>query len=212
MIEKEQETCWERLRIATRSTAEKIRVRFNDNINFLEVVAGSITLTQNLENEERVAQYLDSVVEMTIFERLDVLLPDGSILTQTGEIVEVEGSLSYEELLEKGRHISPRRVSPLSGEEVIYYFTPIQEAGMTQALLIGTISCETLGEIFEVFTYGGDAQLYLIDCEDGNYLLDNWHDELGNIYELGEISIIHRCRITIGSFALQFRRMWCLLM
>ncbi len=185
MIGSERERCWEQLEIATMSTAEKMRVRLTDNLNFLEAVSDAYILTHNIGQEKRVADYLMSVMEMTIFERLDVVFKDGRILTQTGEEVWIEGDLSFQELLDKGKHISPRQTCPFTGREVIYCFNPIQGVDGVQALLCGTIDCEDLGKQFEVFTYKGEAQMFLIDCADGNYLLDNWHSELGNIYNLG---------------------------
>ncbi len=185
MMEAERETCWERLEIATKSTAEKIETRLNDNLNFLDSVADSFVLTHNLKEEERVGEYLTSVMESTIFERIDVVFPDGRLLTQTGEVIQREGSLRFEELLEKGTHISPRWTDPFSGREVLYCFTPIDVDGKVPALLSGTIDCITLGELFEVSTYGEDAQIFLIDCTDGNYLIDTWHEKFDNVKNLG---------------------------
>ncbi len=185
MMAAERESCWERLENATRSTAAKIETRIVDNLNFLEAVSDSYILTQGIDKEAEVAKYLTRVMEMTIFEKIDVILPDGGILLQSGEIVNLEGELSFEELVERGMHVSPRCTDPFIGKEVIYCFTPVDVGNDVIAMLCGTLDCETLGEIFDVFTYSGESQLFVIDCSDGQYIIDNWHDELGNIYELG---------------------------
>ncbi len=185
MINAEKETCWDRLRNATESTAQKIQVRLTDNLNFLDAVADSYVLKNHLEHEDEVGKYMNSVMEMTIFERIDVILPDGGIITQSGEVVYLEGELTFDELAEKGTHVSPRTTCPFTGNEVIYCFTPVTKNGEIIAMLCGTIDCVTMSEIFEVFTYKGESQLFLIDCADGAYLIDNWHGELGNVYEMG---------------------------
>ncbi len=185
ILKNEEEICWNRLEIATNSTAEKIKIRLTDNQNFLQTVADAYTLTHNINDLEAVGKYLDSVVSMTIFQRIDVILPDNSLITQEGVITKRGGKSSYEELVAKGGHMTQRTTSSFTGEEVICYVTPIGEDGNVQGLLVGTISCDTLNRIFEVNTYGEAAQLYLIDCTDGEYLMDNWHNELGNIYDLG---------------------------
>ncbi len=185
MIENERESCWERLEIATKSTADKITVRLTDNLNFLNGVSDSFVLTQHLDQKDEVGKYLTRIMEMTIFEKIDVIFPDGRILNQSGEIVEKNGEIAYEDLVKKGTHISPRMTDPFLGREVIYCFTPIGDENAPKALLCGTIDCQTMGEMFEVFTYAGESQLYLIDCGDGNYLIDNWHEKLGNLYEIG---------------------------
>ncbi len=185
MVQMEEEICWNRLEIATNSTAEKIKIRLNDNLNFLQSVSDAYVLTHAINDLGAVGEYLNSVVEMTIFERIDVILPDESLITQGGESIERGGESSYEELVAKGTHVTSRRTSSFTGEQVICGVTPIEDGGKVLGLLVGTISCKTLSEIFEVFTYGEAAQLFLIDRTDGNYLMDNWHDELGNVYDLG---------------------------
>ncbi len=186
MTERERERCWERLELATNSTASKVQVRINDNVNFLKAVSDSYILSHNINDTAEVGKYLNSVMEMTIFERIDVILPDNTMITQEGTIVERGGTQNYEQLLAKGTHISGRVTSSFTGREVICAVTPIMGESGALGLLVGTMDCGTLSQLFEVFTYGGDAQLYLIDCSDGKYIIDNWHEELGNVYELGE--------------------------
>ncbi len=185
MIATEEEVCWQRLEVATNSTAGKIKTRMTDNMNFLSAAAAAYTLTHNITDIEVVGRYIDSVKERTIFDRIDVILPDESLITEEGKQVERGGISSYEELLAKGPHITQRRTSSFSGEEIICYVTPIVNQDEVLGLLVGTINCSTLSDIFEVFTYGQECQLFVIDCADGNYIMDNWHGELGNIYELG---------------------------
>ncbi len=185
MVHIERETCWERLEIATLSTAEKIKVRLNDNLNFLESVADSFILTNNLDDTKHVSRYLISVKEQTVFDTLDVILPNEKKICEDGSVVDMVGFLSFEELVSLGTHISPRITDIETGEEVIYCFSPIETNGKVQGILIGTLTCQTMSNLFEVFTYGGDAQIFLIDCTDGSYLIDNWHEGLGNVHNLG---------------------------
>ncbi len=186
IIHVEEESCWDRLRNATESTAQKIETRITDNINFLHAVSDSYILKNHLNHEEEVAKYLNSVMKKTIFERIDVILPGNNMITQTGKILHTEGKFTYDELVEKGIHISQRDTNPFSGREVIYCFNPIYSyGGDVVGLLCGTLDCEALGEIFEVFTYKGESQFFLIDCSNGDYIIDNWHSSLGNIYDLG---------------------------
>ncbi len=187
MMETERESCWERLEIATRSTAQKIDVRLTDNINFLNAVSDSLVLTEHLDDDDAVGSYLNSIMEMTIFESIDVILPDGDIIRQNGDRINMNGELTFKELTEKGTHISPRTTSPFTGREVLYCFTPICDefVNETTAMLCGTIDCNAMGDVFEVFTYGGEAQIFLFDCDDGMAIIDNWHDTLGNVADLG---------------------------
>ncbi len=185
MINTETEVCWNRLEIATDSTAEKISTRINDNLNFLDTVTDAYIITHNIDDLDAVGRYIDSVAQKTIFERIDVILPDETIITQEGEHTERGGKSSYAELAAKGAHITPRLTSSFTGEEVICCVAPIENNGEAVGILVGTISCSTMSDIFEVFTYGQEVQLFLIDRADGEYIMDNWHDELGNIKDIG---------------------------
>ncbi len=180
MVEVEKETCWERLEIATESTAQKIQLRLNDNISFLEAVSDSYILRNHIDHEAEIGKYLTSVRAKTIFESIELILPD-IVITQEGESLDFIGDMSYDELVKLGKHISPRLYDDALDAEVLYCFMPIEDNGIVSGLLCGKLKCETLSEIFEVTTYKGDAQIFLIDCNDGNYLIDNWHGKLGNI-------------------------------
>ncbi len=182
MVNVETETCWDRLRIATESTALKINTRITDNLNFLDSVADSYVLTEHLELEEEVGDYLTSVMSKTIFESIDVILPDGAI-TQQGERIYQTGDVSYDELVKLGTHVSSRNFDKIINDDVLYCFTPIISDNETKGMLCGKIKCRTLSEIFEVFTFRGQSQIFLIDRNTGDYLIDNWHDTLGNVYD-----------------------------
>ncbi len=182
IVRMEAETCWDRLRNATQSTAQKIQVRITDNLSFLDAVADSYVLSDHLELEKEVGDYLTSVMSKTIFESIEVILPDG-IITQQGEFAYTESPFQYDELVRLGTHVSERRFDKVLDCEVLYCFTPIISDGETIGILCGKLKCLTLNEIFEVFTFKGSSQIFLIDRSNGDYIIDNWHDTLGNAYD-----------------------------
>ncbi len=185
MMRSEEEICWHRLEIATNSTADKINTRINDNLNFLTAAADAYVLTHRIDDLQAVGHYLSAVMERTIFERIDVILPDNSLITKEGRLSPRGGAVPYDVLVTRGTHITQRVTSSFTGREVFCCVTPIETDGQTLGLLVGTIDCGAMCDFFEVFTYGEEAQLFLIDRTDGHYLMDNWHAELGNIYERG---------------------------
>ncbi len=184
MVSTETESCWQRLEATTKSVAEKMNARINDNVNMLSLVADAIVLKDEAGDRSNIVNYLSTVQVMTIFDRLDIMFPDGTMLTQDGEYIQVMGELSYEELLEKGDHTSPRFDDPRLGKEVIYCFAPIDTEEGNKALLVATLSCDTLTATFPVFLYGGAVDTFVVDRNDGNYLMDSWHPTLGNLYEV----------------------------
>ncbi len=191
MIRSETEKCWESLYAATQSISEKMNDRFGDNINFLSLVSDAIVLHADTGEDGAVLEYLKHVENMTIFDRFDILFPDGRILKQNGEYEKAEEAFSYDELVKKGKYVSTRYFNPSTGKEEIYCLTPIQRGGEDVALLIGTLECKHLPELFPVFLYGGKVQVFLVDREDGNILMDNWHTDLGHVSLFEEREIVN---------------------
>ncbi len=185
MMDTEEEVCWQRLEIATNSTAGKIQTRITDNLNFLSAVSDAYIWSHNISDLQAVGEYLDSVMSRTIFDRIDVILPDNTMITQDGENIRRGGNSSFEQLAVKGTHVTPRVTSSFTGKEVICCVTPIRDGDRILGLLVGTIDCDTMSKLFEVFTYGQSCQLFVIDRSNGNYIMDNWHEELSNVYERG---------------------------
>ncbi len=183
----ELENCWDRLDVATRSTARKISVRITDNLNFLDAASDSFVLTEHINDTKEVGAYLESIKRMTIFDDIKVITKDGYLIDLNGNKIKVEGDLSFNELVQKGTHISPRCTDYFTNKEVVYCFSPVfsKATETPTAIISGTLDCENLGKIFDVFTYGENAQLFVIDEEDGSYIIDTWHEKLGNISDLG---------------------------
>ncbi len=181
----ERDDAWKRLEIATTSTAGKIETRITDNLSFMEAVADAYILTQGPERAEEISSYLSSVYEMTIFESMAAFYPDGSIVYMDGRVKKKEIGLSYQEVLALGTTVSKRQTDPDTQREVLYCYTQIVSNGEVLGVLVGTLDCGMLSELFSVATYGEDGQIFLVDCKDGKYILDNWHENLGNIKDLG---------------------------
>ncbi len=186
MIKLATQDAWKRLGIATENMADQIKKGFEDNINSLEHVAEAIALHTDCENQKNMRAYLATVQENpgSVYDRIDLIYPDGTLLTPAGEIFNFMGELSFDEIVSKGTHISPRYTDSFTGQEVIACMTPIAVDGEIVAVLCGVVDCKKLGEKFVSREYDSTAQVFLIDREDGNYLMDKWHSELDNMYQM----------------------------
>lgn len=182
-----EEKCWQELHETAEQIIPEITAEFEDDIAKLHIME-AILKNGNLEKEEVLeVLYLDSVLPTTIFSRIDIWYPDNTVAT-SGEEREVQMAVSFEEIAAKGEYMTSRRTDPMTGNEMIYYVLPITENNSTLAILIGAIDLEELSEIFRPTLYQGEGNIGVVDSEDGNFLIDNWHEELGNIYEMGKRS------------------------
>ena len=119
------------------------------------------------------------------FSRLEILLPGDLVLSADGEVTHAAGQLSFEEEACQGAHISDRERDLNSERYVVRHFVPVTRNGETVAMLYGVIDTSILGTELPYTPYGGSAAVYVIDGATGDFLIDTWHSELGNIWENG---------------------------
>ncbi len=78
--------------------------------------------------------------------------------------------------------MSARMIDTETGKEAVYYFVPVEKNGETIAVLAGVLESSILVEEFHPAIYDDNASYCIVDSRDGNYVMDAWHDELGNAY------------------------------
>ncbi len=183
------EECCDTLNIAASNMSRQIGMRFTDHINMLTYVSDALAL----KGEEALAtketlEYLESVQESpgTFYERFDIIFADGTQLCQDGHRHPFIGVDTFEQMVSRGSHISPRTVDDHTKDYVLYVGAPIVINGENVAMIMGMINCDTLSKEFVSRVYGEETQVFLVDCQDGAYLIDEWHGELGNVKDLGE--------------------------
>ncbi len=191
LVTSTEENCWEELFAARDEAATAISTRLNSNLKILNLAADAIIPNADFRDTDAVCRYLADVKTETLFDRIDVVFPDGSILVQsTGERVADNGEKTYTQLLAKGAHISPRVPDFLSGQQAMHIFSPVQGVhGESLAILGATIYCSTLAELFTDKHYGDGAQFFIVDMRDGNIVLDKLHEEPGSIYDMLEYTL-----------------------
>lgn len=119
------------------------------------------------------------------FSRIEILLPGDIVLAPNGEKTDASGFLSFEQESSLGAHISDRELD-LDGESyVVRHFVPVSHDGEIIAMLYGVIDISTLGQELPYTPYSGNAAVYVIDGTTGDFLIDTWHAEPGNIWATG---------------------------
>lgn len=184
VVAREAKRCWQLLGESAESVSQEIAMKFEDEIVKLRLAAEIIVEEDLMEVEQLGLLHLEKFEATTIFSRIDILYPDNTVLMENGRRQVLQTEASFEELAVKGEHISARRKDFDTGRECVYYCIPLTVANETAAILIGVIDAKSLSEIFTPTIYQGQANCCIIDSEDGNFIMDNWHEELGNSYEM----------------------------
>ncbi len=185
---------------ATMNMADKVDIRFTDNLETLERIAAAVAFQADSKNMSVSAylktdydgqEYLRSERSDTIFERLDVLFPDDTLLVQGGSLKPItDEQLPYAQVLKQGVHMSARVVDSQTNRETVYCVTPVKALdGQTAAILIGAVDCRDMAQLFTSFVYGENADVFVIDREDGQFIVDSRHDAPGDLQDLRQAKL-----------------------
>ena len=124
----------------------------------------------------------NSFKETGMFENIGILTPDNRFITKLGSL-NLEGKVSFEEEKERGEYISGR-VKDITNDsrEVVRSAVPVKtEDGTVIAVIYGVINLEKLEERYRAEAEAADAQLYVLEGGNGNYIIDTRHNKLGNV-------------------------------
>lgn len=179
-----KEKCWQELEETAEQIIPEITAEFEDDVAKLHIME-TVLKNNSLEKEKALeVLYLDSVLPATVFERIDIWYPDDTLVS-SGDTREVLMDVSFEEIAAKGEYMTSRITDPMTGNEAICYVLPITENNSTSAILIGVIDLSAIADSFRPTLYQGKGNIGVVDSKDGSFLIDSWHDELGNLYEMG---------------------------
>lgn len=183
----EWDACLQRLRGYTQSIGTNIENSVQQDRLYLEQLARlsvwNKSFGDNIDLQESVSGYDGD----KIFDRLELLLPGDELLLTDGRRFDVSGKLSFEEEAAAGVHLS-RRCEDIAepGKLIIRHFVPVQEGGETVAMLCGVVNLSNFNARFSIEEYGSDMQIYIVEGKSGDFLLDTWHEELGNMFRMGK--------------------------
>ena len=183
----EEERSFEQLYQEAEEMAREIEAHAKADREQLELLATVIAGCDDLASQE-VWDILGSYITIGMMSRLELLLPDDTVLIRERKKVDVSGQISFAEEAERGAHIS-ERTRDWSGEHeyILRHYVPVVREGETIAMLYGVVELGSLPQNFIVRPYDDQAAIYIIEGSDGDFLVDTWHEdeELGNIWAEG---------------------------
>lgn len=183
LYKRAEDSCFETLHIHTAQIKENINLQMlSDRENLAAMASFAAKL---YEDGESFAILFESFEEMGLIENVGILMPDNRFITKRG-ILNLAGEISFEEEARKGKHITGR-VSDMTNpqREVLRSAVPIISGGKTVAMLYGLVEPQKLERKYVPFAQAYDAQLYIVDSKNGDFILDTLHEDLGNIMSFG---------------------------
>ena len=169
----------ENLHVQTKQIKDDITLQLiSDRENLSTMANFAATL---YSEEERYDIMFESFKPIGLIENIGILNSDNTFVTRTGTI-ETGETFSFEEEVKKGSYISSR-VSDITtrGKEIVRSAVPIMVGDETVGILYGVIRLDKIGNKYKKMAEELNAQLFVYDKASGDLLIDNVHNNLGNI-------------------------------
>ncbi len=184
MLKAEEKVCWSFLEESAQNVARDIQRSFDGNTDMLKLAANAIAMKEDVTSP-KIYDYLAMVQEMTVFSRIDILYPDNTVYTSQGEQITLAAQDAFAYLARSDTFMTQRMTDALTGRESIYCVMPIRQENRIAAILIGRTDCQTLHEKYPVNIYGGQTKQFLVDRADGSFIMDNWQEQMGSLFDMG---------------------------
>ena len=170
---------------ASATEAKLLRTKLEESTKSLDILAEALSREENYTDAQKFARRVQMLQDRSIFEGIDMILPDGRVLFNSGKTGRLPEGESFERLQGLGRAMTSRMSGHINKDKYfVRYVTPVIKNGQTRALIVGSINCATLQEHFNPDAYNGQVMFGLVDAANGLMLLDNWNKPLGNIYDM----------------------------
>jgi len=176
---------FDELTTATKQLAKDINNATRTDQTILSAMAELIA-GQDEDDLDSVLRIMNTFsLDKTFVSAVALLRPDGTLLLTDGARYDVSGAFDFETEAARGAYISDRVTSYFAPEKlVVRNVVPVKRDGETIAILYGVVLLQELSRNYQIDLYNGNAFLLLVDGNNGDILLDTWHDSLGNLSEL----------------------------
>lgn len=176
---------FDELTTATRQIAKDFVDTANADQTILSAMAELIAGHDERDNDAVLRIMKSFSLSETFVSTVALLRPDGTLLLTDGTRYDVSGAFDFETEAARGAYISDRVTSYFAPEKlVVRNVVPVKRDGETIAILYGVVLLQELSRNYQIDLYNGNALLLLVDGNNGDILLDTWHDSLGNLSEL----------------------------
>ncbi|MBO5007737.1 MAG: GGDEF domain-containing protein [Clostridia bacterium] len=126
----------------------------------------------------------DSFAAIGLIKDIGILTPGNVLVTKKGNI-DVSDNISFAEEIKRGTYISGRVKDMTSPDrECVRSAVPIISRGNVVGILYGIINLNDIRARYADKAAEEEAQLYVLERGNGNFIIDTRHEELGNITAL----------------------------
>jgi diguanylate cyclase (GGDEF)-like protein len=182
-----EQDCFNKLEDTSKLLASEIKRAIYADRTILTAMASIITGMDDPSNE-KLCEVLNTYrFDASFLSYTALLSPDNTMLYTDCSVRDVSETLNFTEEAEAGAYVSNRMQSTLDADEmVILNAVPVVQNGRTIYMLYGVIRLSDLAEKYKTDIYDGQAHVFIVAGDNGDFLLDTWHKTLGNIADYAD--------------------------
>ncbi len=174
--------CLGRMEEGVNTVVEEVTTKLSRDSRILNAAADILADSEAFDKDsikETMATFNPLIETMQI----RILMPDNTIIQPNGTDTDGNGWISFDEIAARGEHVSNRITGVMDkGTMVLRHYVPIVKDGKTVAVLYGVTRLVDLPGTMNIDNiYNASASVYIIDAENGDFILDTWHETLGNL-------------------------------
>ena len=176
-----EETAFENLHLHTKEIKDDVNLQMYSDRENLYTMAN---IAANLYSEGKEYDVLfESFKSIGLIEEIGILTPQGDFLTKMGS-VKPETNMTFVSETKKSPYISGIVSDATNSKRrIIRSSVPIVSKGETVGILYGFIDFGNLKKRYKPMADSNNARLYIIERETGDFIVDTWRDELGNLHD-----------------------------
>lgn len=172
-----------RMEEGVNTVISEVTAKFDRDSKMLNATADMLS---NLDTFDTKSALAVMSANSSLFElmQIKILMPNETILSSNGTITDanISEDISFAEESKLGEHVSSRVMMIGSEKPVLRHFVPIERNGKVAAVIYGLTDLENLEPTLNIDNiYNASADVYIFESKTGNFILDTFHDKLGNI-------------------------------
>jgi diguanylate cyclase (GGDEF)-like protein len=174
------EVAFENLHLKTKEIKDDINLQMYSDRENLYTMA---SIAANLYSEGKSYDVLfQSFKSIGLIEEIGILTPENNFLTKMGS-VKSQTDMTFSAEVQKSPYISGIvNDATHSKRKIIRTSVPIVSRGDTVGILYGLIYLVTLKNHYKPMADSSDARLYIIERGNGDFVVDTWREERGNLH------------------------------
>ena len=181
-----KDRCLERMEEGVNTATVDIAAKLSRDSQLLNATVDIISSGDDME-VNAIRDTLGNMSSLMQTMKVNVLLPDNRVISPQGEVTDRTGVLSFDELKKGGESVSNRITASDGKTQILRHYVPVKKHGEVVAILYGVTRLEELPEIMNISNiYNASANVYIIDTENGDFIMDTWHKKLGTVDDFND--------------------------